>query len=732
MTWLDVGNGWRNLFLLSCLAQAFALGCLFCAHGWFVKKSRAACFLTGVAATPLMQYLWMLVMALVWPNALQLLLITVPPVGAAVLVAVMALRRVRQVKSLWQKGWGFARRLCRFDRPALICLCFALCLALLISPALIRFMSSMDMVNNGDAGEYLALAQRYCEDRDLGNLLEKNETEGHFRGHSHFPSLELYMSYGLMHTSGQVGYPNDKPCFTGLGMLFFYAAAAYLALLCVFCRERKRWILLGALLLNLVPDLYYSIAGAPRDIWRIVALLWAVCLFAGLDGEGGWKRYVCKLLLCFAACFTVMSTHVVCFVVLPFIVAAWVVWRWLECCLTRSGGAKKTLLRCLGLALSGAAGTVVAFLGNLWCYRTWGQMSPWRLMSTFTDAPWYSLYMQLEYKAEETSTHLDFFSSMDSILRTYITPIGLWALGLAAVALLVGIVWIIVVRVRYRQQAHGLVDDEYSGDGPIAVFWVNRSPSAAVISGLMGCALLTLLTLAPMTGLLDTPIYSFSGSFLKMSRYTLQWFLFGNLMICAALTALGDLLESNGLGRIRPALGKAAKRLPAWLCAALCVLAFVQGVNQTGYHNSIYRYSRNVMEDEGILLDTNFQRRFGLLMDAAALVPEGETILIPAPSYQYALRGEGYLIPSNAMASILNLPLEQMEEALAERHVALVATDPDFWDSRFFGLSTLSDYLNALPPEQIVETDDMRLYLVDTSLVKGVQAACQTRLAEEE
>lgn len=120
MTWLDVGNGWRNLFLLSCLAQAFALGCLFCAHGWFVKKSRAACFLTGVAATPLMQYLWMLVMALVWPNAPQLLLITVPPVGAAVLVAVMALRRVRQVKSLWQKGWGFARRLCRFDRPALI------------------------------------------------------------------------------------------------------------------------------------------------------------------------------------------------------------------------------------------------------------------------------------------------------------------------------------------------------------------------------------------------------------------------------------------------------------------------------------------------------------------------------------------------------------------------------------------------------------------------------------
>ena len=42
MTWLDVGNGWRNLFLLSCALQALALGCLFCAHGWFVKQSKAA------------------------------------------------------------------------------------------------------------------------------------------------------------------------------------------------------------------------------------------------------------------------------------------------------------------------------------------------------------------------------------------------------------------------------------------------------------------------------------------------------------------------------------------------------------------------------------------------------------------------------------------------------------------------------------------------------------------
>ena len=719
MTWLDVGNGWRNLFLLSCALQALALGCLFCAHGWFVKQSKAACFLTGVASTPLLQYLWMLALALVWPHAPQKLLIAVPPLAAALGLAVMAVRRLPRIRLLWRKGLAFARRVCHFDKPALVCLCFAVAMALLLTPAMVRFMSSMDMVNNGDSGEYLALAQRYCEDRSLVELLEKNETEGHFRGHSHFPSLELYMSYGLMHTGGQVGYPNDKACFTGLGMLVFYALAAYGALLCVFCRQRKGWMLLGALLFNLVPDLYYSISGAPRDMWRILALLWAVCLFAGLTPEGNWKRYVGKLVLCFAACFTVMSAHVVCFVVLPFIVAAWVIWRWMESLFT-GAPAGRTLAGSLGLAAAGAAGTVTAFLGNLWCYRTWGQMSPWRVMSTYTTAPWYSLYMQMEYKAEETSTHLNFFKAMDSILRTYITPTGLIGFCLALAALLIALAYLAAARRRRRSDIAQHMGNLSAKDGPVAVFWVNRGPAAQAISIMLFSALVTLLTLAPMTGVLDTKIYSFSGSFLKMSRYTLQWFLFADLTLCAFLSTLSDLWTS----RVRRA---ALKRLPAWLCAALCLVFFAQGVNQTGYSNTVYRLSRNVMEDQGILLDNNFQKRFGLLMDVAAAVPEDETILIPSPAYQYPLRGRAYLIPANPVVSILNLSLEEVGPELARRRVALIATEPGFWDDRYFGQSTLNDYLQTLPPEQVVETDSMRLYLLDPDLVSVAQSALAQR-----
>ena len=56
-------------------------------------------------------------------------------------------------------------------------------------------------------------------------------------------------------------------------------------------------------------------------------------------------------------------------------------------------------------------------------------------------------------------------------------------------------------------------------------------------------------------------------------------------------------------------------------------------------------------------------------------------------------------------------------------NVAMLATEPDFWDERYYPLSTLNAYLEALPADQIVETGDMRLYLLDRSLIPYALAA---------
>ena len=79
------------------------------------------------------------------------------------------------------------------------------------------------------------------------------------------------------------------------------------------------------------------------------------------------------------------------------------------------------------------------------------------------------------------------------------------------------------------------------------------------------------------------------------------------------------------------------------------------------------------------------------------------------------------------MVSILNLPLEEVGPELARRRVALIATEPGFWDDRYFGQSTLNDYLQTLPKEQVVETDSMRLYLLDPDLVPIAQSALAQR-----
>ena len=247
---------------------------------------------------------------------------------------------------------------------------------------------------------------------------------------------------------------------------------------------------------------------------------------------------------------------------------------------------------------------------------------------------------------------------------------------------------------------------------------------------LLMAALYTLMTLAPMTGLLDSPLYSFSGSFLKLPRYTLQWFLLACGMICAALSCLEDVWPAlcRGVKRLLSrrapravALAAPARawllRLPAFLCALLCVLGLVKGVNQTGYTNTFYRYSRGVMEDESILLDNGFRERYDLLMRVAAHVPEDEKILITRVGYQYALRGRGYVLTSNPIVPLMNLAVEEVGPALTEMSVGMLATEPDFWDERYYAQSTLHDYLKTLPQEQIVETPTMRLYLLDRSLI---------------
>lgn len=738
LDWLAVGNGWRNLYLASVALQALALGTLFARRRLWVRGSRAGAFLAGASITPLLEMLWMLLISLLWPFAPKAVYIGVPPALAGGYLLWQGVRCLPRFAPLVRRGAAWLRRALRLDRPAIVSLCFTLAMAILLGPIVVRTVTSAN-VAQADAAEYMSLGLRFCEDRDLGGLLEKDDQTGHFRGHSHFPSMELYMAYGLMHTGDTYGYPYDKPMMTGVGLITLFLLSAFGALLIRLTRGNRRWILLGLLLFNLVPNYVYAVISAPRDNWRCLALLATAVALTGLQPDGGFKTYLGKLALVTVLCFTAMSTHVVSFVVLPFIVIAWVALVWLESLYRNEKRAGRTLLRASGLALGGAAGTLVAYAGNLWCYVQWGEMSPWRLMTTFTGAPWYQMYMQTEYKLEETTTHLNFWQAKYDIVMAYATPVGLWGLRLALLGLLTALAVLIVRRVKARRTIRALTASLPTENGPVAVFLTQGREGrerAERVGAVMACALLTLFTLAPMSGLLDTKLYSFSGSFLTMQRYTLQWFLFA----CVTIATVGAAVEAEWpalLGWCRRVGGKPvaalrarftraglwARQAPALLCALLCVLAFWQGTKESGYANSFYRYGRPLLTDESTALDNSFRARYDLLMQLEKLISEDRKVLLTRPGYQYAMRGKGYLLTSNPIVSIMNLPLDEVPAALAAMNVAAVCSEPDFWDERYYALSTLNAYLNSLPADQIVQDGQMRVYLLDPALVGKLTVA---------
>ncbi len=732
LDWLAVGNGWRNLYLASCALQALALGLFFAKRRLWAKRSRLGAFLAGVSVTPLIQYLWTLLLAAVWPRADKWVYIGALPLAAAAYLLFLFIRHIGKFKALLARALAWGKRLIRLDRAALVSLCFAVAMAVLLAPVCIRVSTGADSAQ-ADSGEYMALGLRYCQDRDLSELLQKDDATGQFRGNSHFPSMELYMAYGLMHTGDTYGYPYDKPLFTGLGLLIFYLLAAYAALLIQLTRGNKKWILLGLLLFNLVPNFVFSYASAPRDVWRCLGVLVAAAGLAELRPDGNGKRYLGKLAFVTVLCFTAMSTHVVCFVVLPFLVTGWAALCWLTALYRRDGSAGRTLLRSVGLALGGAAGTLAAYAGNLWCYFQWGQMSPWRLMTTFTQAPWYPLYMEGEYKLEETTTHLNFWKAKYDIVMAYATPVGLWGLRLALIGLAVALILLVVRRMKTRAAVRAALAGMPKADGPTAVYVTGTQEQRARaerVTAVLTASLFTLFTLAPMTGLLDTSLYSFSGSFLTMQRYTLQWFMLACVAIAAVLAAAeaewpavlawAGRTAGGFAAAFKRRLPKAAywaRRLPALLCALLCVVSFVDGTRETGYWNSFYRYGRPMLTDAGTAQDTGFLERYRMLLQLRDLVPADEKILVTRAGYQYALRAKGYVLTSNPVVPLMNLPLSQVGEALAELRVAALCTEPDFWDERYYALSTLSDYLNALPADQILDDGHMRVYLLDTDLV---------------
>ena len=133
-----------------------------------------------------------------------------------------------------------------------------------------------------------------------------------------------------------------------------------------------------------------------------------------------------------------------------------------------------------------------------------------------------------------------------------------------------------------------------------------------------------------------------------------------------------------------------------------------------------------MLSDEGMALDSGFRQRYDLLLQLEPLVSDTQKVLLTRPGYQYALRAKGYILTANPIVPLLNLPLAEVEPALKAMGVVALCTEPDFWDERYYALSTVNDYFNTLPADQIVDDGHMRVYLLDRSLIGKLKPAAET------
>ena len=133
-----------------------------------------------------------------------------------------------------------------------------------------------------------------------------------------------------------------------------------------------------------------------------------------------------------------------------------------------------------------------------------------------------------------------------------------------------------------------------------------------------------------------------------------------------------------------------------------------------------------MLSDEGMALDSGFRQRYDLLLQLQPLVGDTQKVLLTRPGYQYALRAKGYILTANSIVPLLNLPLTEVEPALKAMGVAALCTETDFWDERYYALSTLNEYLSGLPAAQIVDDGHMRVYLMDKTLIGKLKPATET------
>jgi len=219
-----------------------------------------------------------------------------------------------------------------------------------------------------DATEYLSNALKFIETMSFTGINNFNGVnDGSLLAIIHHPGWILYLAFGLLHTSGDIGFPND----------YVVRFAIQFCLICLFIAGIGLVSLLGkrgnSLWLGILMPISYEMISHvfkqhTRDAYRIIPLLIfiGILIFWGQAKMNKRKIESGAYIISFVTCMFIMIGHPINALQAIIIVVAFFIWLFMNRCIDND---------IIFLGISSLIGGLVGMYQIIWAYVMTGKMT---------------------------------------------------------------------------------------------------------------------------------------------------------------------------------------------------------------------------------------------------------------------------------------------------------------------------------------------------------------------
>lgn len=219
-----------------------------------------------------------------------------------------------------------------------------------------------------DATEYLSNALKFIETMSFSGINNFNGiSDGSLLAIIHHPGWVLYLAFGLLHTSGKFGFPNDYAARFSIQLCLICLFIASIGIISLFKKKHKT---LSAGLI--MPMAYWGLVEVyqqhTRDAYRIIPLLLLIGIISFIMQEKNKKNELKTgiYILSFFICMFIMMGHPINAISSVIIVAAFMIWMLLN---------RKFYKEILLWGISCAAGAAAGAYQIIWAFFSTGKMT---------------------------------------------------------------------------------------------------------------------------------------------------------------------------------------------------------------------------------------------------------------------------------------------------------------------------------------------------------------------